>query len=420
MANHDDDRGLDRGELDRWPPPEPRASFVDDVMARLDAGVTFAAPAQRAVRQPRTRTVALAGFAAGAIAVSIVVALIVALRGGAAAPPVGGRLEASARRTLAIGSRGVAVAEAGSELEWRVDADRRAVVVQQRGRVFYRVDAGGPFRVTTPHGEVEVLGTCFTVAVETAATRVTTHEGRVAVAGAGVTLILAAGEVAALGPAGPRSVDDVAPPAAAAPVAVAGAGGPAPPAPSTPTPLDDDRAALFETDAPTLARWAEECRIRVDLAPVTDAPFTDQDLDQLGTLIGLRRDERDRMRVAIATTRERTLARLRRLYTDATGDDPGAMPSDALMHEILRTAELGEEGELRRRIARERAGLEPPPPASARLTPLEETIRAVTVLGDEFEAEVARVLGPARARELRRAQRGWPGGEFHWLGCPAQ
>jgi len=37
---------------------------------------------------------------------------------------------------------------------------------------------------------------------------------------------------------------------------------------------------------------------------------------------------------------------------------------------------------------------------------------------DELEAELARSLGAARARELRRERRGWPGGEFHWIGCP--
>jgi hypothetical protein len=69
-----------------------------------------------------------------------------------------GRRRAEVRTELAIGGRAVAVLEAGAELSWQGDR-----VEQQRGDVFYRVNPGSEFRVHTPDGTIEVLGTCFGV-----------------------------------------------------------------------------------------------------------------------------------------------------------------------------------------------------------------------------------------------------------------
>ncbi len=60
-----------------------------------------------------------------------------------------------------LGARGIAVLERGAHVAWNGDE-----VTQSAGDVFYRVERGGAFRVHTPSGDVQVLGTCFRVRVE--------------------------------------------------------------------------------------------------------------------------------------------------------------------------------------------------------------------------------------------------------------
>src|SRR5204862_6524451 len=69
------------------------------------------------------------------------------------------------RQSLSIASRAVAVAEAGSDLNWSTNRDR-VRVEQRKGAVFYRVDHGSPFVVSTGVADVIVTGTCFQVEVE--------------------------------------------------------------------------------------------------------------------------------------------------------------------------------------------------------------------------------------------------------------
>jgi hypothetical protein len=69
-------------------------------------------------------------------------------------------------RTVAIHDRALAVARPGTRMAWDVDPDGSARVVQDSGRVFYRVDDGEAFEVSTPAGDVQVTGTCFEVDLE--------------------------------------------------------------------------------------------------------------------------------------------------------------------------------------------------------------------------------------------------------------
>lgn len=72
-----------------------------------------------------------------------------------------GEASATARREVVIANgRGTAVLERGARVRWSGDQ-----VVQESGEVFYRVERGGAFRVHTPAGDADVLGTCFRVAV---------------------------------------------------------------------------------------------------------------------------------------------------------------------------------------------------------------------------------------------------------------
>src|SRR5262249_4079449 len=141
------------------------------------------------------------------VATAAVIAL--ALRASPVAPSTGERITA-ARETLPLGGRGLAVAEPGSALGWRVDAGA-ARIEPSAGDVGYRAEKGGPFVVRTPAGEVRVRGTCFRVEVDpmkkgflqmgagaamATAVLVTVYEGKVILANEKGQTALAAGQQA--------------------------------------------------------------------------------------------------------------------------------------------------------------------------------------------------------------------------------
>ncbi len=137
--------------LTAWEAAEPPARFADRVMnsmAKRDAPRGW--PTRR-----------LAG-----LMVLVAAAAVVLLRVRTADPGSSGAARVAERQSLALGRRGVAVAEAGAELEWRVQPGGDARIVQKSGDVFYRVERGGRFVVVTAAGEVEVTGTCFRVEVD--------------------------------------------------------------------------------------------------------------------------------------------------------------------------------------------------------------------------------------------------------------
>ena len=142
-----------------WPQEEPPVDFADRVMARVAeeafvARSDAASPASPAsMRRRWTGAVVVAALAAAAAA-------LVTLQPSSTAS---GEARAGTRREIPIGSRAVAVAEPGAHLRWRGDE-----VTQDAGDVFYRVERGERFLVHTPAGDVEVLGTCFRVRIETA------------------------------------------------------------------------------------------------------------------------------------------------------------------------------------------------------------------------------------------------------------
>lgn len=133
-------------ELSAWDVDEPPAGFADRV---VKAAMAERAPARRALGQTMAAVAAISVAAAAA-------AMLVVGR-----PGYTGEASATARREVVIANgRGTAVLERGARVRWSGDQ-----VVQESGEVFYRVERGGAFRVHTPAGDVDVLGTCFRVAV---------------------------------------------------------------------------------------------------------------------------------------------------------------------------------------------------------------------------------------------------------------
>jgi hypothetical protein len=140
---------IDRETLLAYDVPPSPPGLDDRVIAALQAG---------GHRRRRPRAWMVLG---AAVAVAVAAFL---LRTEANDSDSGRRL-VSARESIAIGTRAVAVAESGSELSWHVLADGTATMEQPRGDVFYRVAPGRSFVVTLPGARIRVLGTCFRVEV---------------------------------------------------------------------------------------------------------------------------------------------------------------------------------------------------------------------------------------------------------------
>ncbi|MEO0459194.1 MAG: FecR domain-containing protein [Myxococcota bacterium] len=75
-----------------------------------------------------------------------------------------GSANPSSRKTVALAEQTVAVVDKSADISWQTKG-AQVSVTQRRGRVFYRVQPGMGFRVETPIGSVEALGTCFEVEV---------------------------------------------------------------------------------------------------------------------------------------------------------------------------------------------------------------------------------------------------------------
>jgi ferric-dicitrate binding protein FerR (iron transport regulator) len=137
---------MDKPNREEWEAQELPSDFADRVMARVDAETPVRA------RRSYGRFVIAGALAAAAAAAFVGVRAML--------PPARGDVVASSREQVSLGPRAIAVLERGAHLVWRGD-----VVEQSAGDVFYRVEPGGAYRVKTPAGDVEVLGTCFRVAV---------------------------------------------------------------------------------------------------------------------------------------------------------------------------------------------------------------------------------------------------------------
>ncbi len=110
---------------------------------------------------------------------------------------------------------------------------------------------------------------------------------------------------------------------------------------------------------------------------------------------------------------------LRALYIEATGDVAGAdnLSISSMRSELQEKSSPGEHNLLLQRLARERAGLSPPPADLSKVSPYERMMRAFLELGNQAEAALARRLGPERAKEIRGDA--W-GSRSDWSGCPDQ
>jgi hypothetical protein len=422
------------------PPPEDLARQT------VEAMLLRAAPAAGSVRPARSRRL---------LPLAVALAAGVAIGAGATAwqrVPAGdfapGDRRPSAQETIRLGRRAVLVAEAGADLRWRPGPEGALLVEQSAGAVFYRVNTGA-FLVETPHGLVRVQGTCFRVEVKDmkrfdrpnlsgaalgaalgAAVVVSVYEGRV--------LLAKGSDEVALGPGESGQITAGGLPERRAPAA-SGEESPR-----------GDRTALarpslprFEETEAMRARLAEQEKELAELraaAPLTrkvgesKKRYLDPGRDELlarverceiafdsppingfdgkaAQSLGLAESERETMNEVMKELKAQVIADMRALYVEMSGDpttadrlSPGSMES-----EIFARAPEGARQRARQQLAREKAGLAPPPADLPRTPVAERTMRLMMTIGDRYEQKLAEHLGPERTRALRAKQDGWPG-----------
>lgn len=423
-----------RGQPDEPPPPD----FADRMMAL-----------RRQEPAPRRRW-RWAGVVAAATAAALVT-LVVRRGPGPDVDQV-----ATARRSVDLGDRGVAVMEVGSALE------RRGGRWSQRaGNVFYRIDRGGSFTLVTPAGEVVVLGTCFRVEVDpmkvipqtkigfvagaalATAVVVTVYEGRVRLANGSGRHDLAAGEQGtfAAGQA-PRSLSDstsaARPPGAARPPALLPAGaGEVEQLRAKIATQEKELAALRQgqeqkggggrrgpvVDVPhdeLLAR-AARCEVRFEEPEISG--YEVKGLDEKSDwarAAGLSDTERDAYNESLKELQASVTGQLRALFVEVTGDPQMAekLPVSGLLDQLMQKSSRPVFVEARARLAKEKAGLQPPPPDLARTPAIERALRIMINSGDELEKKLGERVGAERAKALHRVRDGWPGGRSSMSGCP--
>jgi hypothetical protein len=391
-----------------WPEHRAAPGFADRVMAALGPE-----------RRGRARPTLMVAFAAGAT-VAALVAWVVgrgsatphapASAASAAAGAADGALVATARTHTHLGAAAIAVPEPGAVLRWQTRPGRLDVE-QPRGRVFYRAER--PLMVRTPVAALDVTGTSFAIESAPAHADLVVYEGAVMVVrGDRRTEVVAGHRVRitgrGIGPTRPTPWrhDEPAPPTG--PVALA-----APPLAHDCTVTEN----IFDPGAATLAAWAAECRLRFDVAP---NGYDDSGLEHYLDQLAVTAAERAVVREVIRAVEARADLDLARAYLDATGDatPPDQLGVEWMFSEVMRSADPDEPAAVRRRLSRERAGLEPSPADLGLVTPYESQVRWVMRSGDVLERELAARLGAARGRELRARHGGWPGLRWNYVGCP--
>jgi hypothetical protein len=370
----------------------------------------------------------------------------------------------AARTTLALGRRASAVAEAGSSLAWQTTADGTTRVQQRAGDVFYRVDKGGPFVVSTAAGDVTVLGTCFRVealpmdkrlamaaglgAMAATTLLVTVYEGRVLLANEHGRAQIGAGERGTASGAGaPRSLADEALGQKLAQLAK----------PMAPPAADATRADLLRRDADQRAELAQlraelrlsrgplgapfgenapgedffkpsqaeaqllakSCTVRADGPNLSSTPDTMS--DEMARAASVNDEERAQFdRVTADFTRSMN-DQVRSLYVEVTGDKTGAeaLTPQAMMNEIHDKVPSASAKEAYWRLSQERAGLLAPPTDTSGASAFERFLRLQAGGGDAYESALGAAIGVDRAHSLRTAQGGWQTRYVNSVGCPS-
>jgi hypothetical protein len=382
-------------------PQKPAIDFADRVMRRI---------AQEApIPRLQVRRIALATGSALATAIALLLWFLpagpAASKGPSAATQASGSARVHHREAFAISDGAIIVAEPGCQLSWR-SSGKTIEVDHKIGRAFYRLDQNAAVRVKTPHATFVAEAT-FGVDTRPDNTIVIVHHGVISAQQPQRTVVLQTGDKRIFDKTSVREFfDDANVSSAALSSSVRGG-------------ASCDCAAeapIFEPGVAHLRAWAEECRIEWEHIPDIDNQAS---VDLFAKALALENQELDLATEALVATHERHLARLSEIYRELFGALPGPELSPAeISIQVQNSAVAGEDMEVRRYIARERAELDPPRTVEE-MTAFEKFLRNHVSVGDTLEEELAQRLGPVRAYELRKKNGGWPGPRGSRRGCTA-
>lgn len=406
-----------RVDWEAWPAPAPPAGFAQ----RVTAGLPRRAPITRAP-ETRWRFVALAAVLAAVLGAGWILV----------GRDSSGRLQARERVEVGLGRRALAVLEAGAELRWRGSR-----VTQRSGAVFYRVEPGAVFRVDTPSGAVEVLGTCFSIALEPGTTersmRVAVYEGRVRVLAGTRVLELGAGDAAQADAAGIRRDERGVLGVEAIASSPSGAVGQA-------DDVLDERVTRLRAELSTLRRErtaldarlesAERALARAEGTPPARHPYDlgEDDWKELARMglvkfrlpcarpdfavsaeladrLGLAPGDTAIIERAYAASRERVWRALRplcaaELGSEAIADRIDRQGCEMVILESQAHRDAAAKSAAMRQVAEMRAGLRPLPAPGEPLHPVVEMLLLLTGEQARFEAELGEALGAEDARRV--------------------
>lgn len=401
MTDHEP---LDPDLLATYEVPPPSPDLTDRFVGRL--GVPE--------RPSRWRYVASGAALAAAAAV---IALAIGTRPGDATST--GAANPTARSTEHLGTRGVAVVEAGAAIRWDV-TEHAAHVRQDRGEVFYRVErATDVFEVAAGQAVVRVRGTCFRVVIDSLGTTVTVDEGKVELANARGQIIVAAGERALAGDGAPRLVSG--PTLAAPPVAGA----------SPAELLARDRAQreriaqlearieteqhaveaigpveqvrrVFDMNHDELVELANHCMVPHDIEPIAGSTLMDSILDRGARIVKLTDEEHAAIDRLVEQTQPAFVEQLRKFYSELTGEPGTALDPMALILEITSKTAGADTSAAFKRISAERVAGAVQATADPKSSVIERYVRFAIQSADAFEAQLAAQIGRDRARAFRR------------------
>lgn len=449
---------------------------VDTLLGRADGPGEVSPDWDRFVARGQPRRWSPTMVAAAAVATLVAAALVMLWMQPFGATVIDGTRSATARQTVHLGSRGVAVVEAGAELQWHIEQNGDARVRHRRGAVFYRVQPGGAFTVQTPAGVVEVTGTCFSLevvpmkewnhkhglsaaagAIAGAALMLTVNEGTVVLANEGERIeVGAGGEAHVIAGSAPRrgrgALAEPAPPGANETMAElrsrdaaqrrriaeleqqlakdADRGGPTTQAQirKCANSIGSPMCSTVDTDPAVLEEMARCGSIKVDMPEfvVRRGPNGYAPSAELAALVNLTQDEVAAITEANRKFAERYAADLRSIVTDLNNGEAPPVPPEAPPWEsvasfsgvVAAALPTDTAREIRRAIAGERAGLSTAPQDWAALPPVERYERTRASVGDTYEAALAEVLGADRAHELRVAKDGWDHQSLFGGDCP--
>ena len=446
------------------------ASSSDRVSVVLPASAPLrasSAPSVSSMRRPSTDSAAAAmplrrqrwGYAGWGVAAATMLAWLASA--SALQWPAQGEFRGADRSEIVMGSRGVAVSEGKTTLDWSVAWFGAATVHQHSGAVFYRVERGGRFEVVTPAGTVRVRGTCLRVEVNpvktlqgmalsaaggaVAATMVTisVYEGTVEVERGDQTMALEAGEQVALGRDGTAVVAAIRPAPSAPPLKTKVNGSPdssrsestvgVSAAMKTQKLVEANEAlgrqvaalkaevsALkakrpeYRPNLATLREMAKECAIAWDMVSVRpDDPETIPDRDVQA--LDLAASEVEVVNQVYAKYGASMLTQLREVYTEITGDDEvGSLSERAMFAEVLDKVPAAEKRRVYQQVSAERAQLVPP---MASPSPFGRLIRLYVSAGDGLERALAAELGEETAQRIRDLNEGFPSRSRMSNGC---